>query len=202
MLFEERIDVPAGPQPVMRSRPLGLGDGDAVLWIQGDGDGPVERNPVAAALGSRHLLISPVIRREEREQVAARCLALIRTMDLRPVTVVGHGSGVSAALELVAGHGEVVSRLVLLPPPSSSLPDLPGPFPSDPPPSLVVASRSVGESPTRTAERVRSLLPNAQVSVLSSGGAAVTVDEPIDVLRALQRFLGAPIPAWAVELIS
>jgi hypothetical protein len=55
----------------MRSRPLGLGDGDVLLWIQGDGDVPVEHDPVAAALGSRHLLISPVNGREEGEQVAA-----------------------------------------------------------------------------------------------------------------------------------
>jgi hypothetical protein len=38
--------------------------------------------------------------------------------------------------------------------------------------------------------------------VLSSGGPAVTLDEPIDVLRALEGFLGSPIPAWAFELVG
>jgi pimeloyl-ACP methyl ester carboxylesterase len=202
MLFEERIDLPTGPQTVMRSRPLGLGDGDVLLWIQGDGDVPVEHNPVAAALGSGHLLISPMNGREASGQIAARCLALIETMDLRPVTVIGHSFGVSAALGLAARHGEVISRLVLISPLRSSVHDLPGPFPDDPPPSLVIAARSVDESPMTTAERARSLLPGAQVVVLSSGSSAATLDEPIDVLRALRGFLGSRIPAWALELIG
>lgn len=200
MFTGEVIDLPTGPQPILRAGPSGR---PPVLWLQDSADMPVVRNPVAAAMASMHEIVVPYVGDLRNTatvgiagvvaSVATRCATLLQALALHDVLVIGHRLGSLPAAELYAER--LVAQIALIAPPQSSRPVRTRDFVLGD--SQLVITCDTGEPrehlKTAALEHLLETAPRVRIP-----GATMTIafDEPIDVIYALQLFAAPATWPW------